>query len=231
MMPPRGPTFLSIPIDVQTQRADLDVTPPRWPSDQVRPPRQALLDAAGVLAAARNPGVLVGSRVAEAGAVAELVAVAEQLGGHGDPRGQHLARPLQLSLPPSPGRAALALLVAGGPRAAGRVRRAAGGGHEAHAAVHLSRAGLSASGARPPRADRRQPLGIGQELSRRGRAGRTSQGGAGRAGRVAGGADDARADGGGPRPRRPRAGSRTTSNEPPCGARRKAVSTPGRWRP
>ena len=33
-----------------------------------------------MLAAARNPGVLVGSRVAEAGAVAELVAVAEQLG-------------------------------------------------------------------------------------------------------------------------------------------------------
>ena len=62
------------------QRADLDLTPPRWPSDQVRPPRQALLDAAGVLAAARNPGILVGSRVAEAGAVAELVAVAEQLG-------------------------------------------------------------------------------------------------------------------------------------------------------
>ncbi len=80
MMPPTGPVFLSIPIDVQTQRADLDLTPPRWPSDQVRPPRQALLDAAGVLAAARNPGVLVGSRVTEADAVAELVAVAEQLG-------------------------------------------------------------------------------------------------------------------------------------------------------
>ncbi len=79
MTPPTGPVFLSLPLDVQMQRAELDLTPPQLPNVHVRPPIEALREAAAVLAGANNPGVLVGSRICEADAVAELVAVAERL--------------------------------------------------------------------------------------------------------------------------------------------------------
>lgn len=81
MMPPTGPVFLSLPLDVQMAAAEgLDLTPPCLPDEHVRPPTAAVCRAAAVLAAARNPGILVGSRVTEAGAVDALVAVAERLG-------------------------------------------------------------------------------------------------------------------------------------------------------
>lgn len=79
LAPPTGPVFLSLPVDVQTGEADLDLTPPQIPDFLVRPPREAVRQAAAVLAAAKNPAILVGSRVVEADAVAELVAVAELL--------------------------------------------------------------------------------------------------------------------------------------------------------
>ena len=80
LTPPTGPVFLSLPIDVQTQEAELDLTPPRVPDVLVRPPTSAVRRAAEVLAEAENPGILVGSRICEADAVDELVAVAERLG-------------------------------------------------------------------------------------------------------------------------------------------------------
>jgi len=80
LMPPTGPVFLSLPLDVQIQQAELDLTPPRPPDEQVRPPIEALRAAAKVLGEAKNPGILAGSRICEADAVAELVAVAERLG-------------------------------------------------------------------------------------------------------------------------------------------------------
>ena len=80
LMPPTGPVFLSLPLDVQMATAELDTTPPRLPDDRVRPPRDAVRRAADVLATAHNPAVLVGSRIGEAGAVEALVRVAERLG-------------------------------------------------------------------------------------------------------------------------------------------------------
>jgi benzoylformate decarboxylase len=81
LTPPTGPVFLSLPIDLQSQRADgLDVSPPRVPDRRVRPPRAALERAAALLLQARNPAILAGSRVTESGGVAELAAVAECLG-------------------------------------------------------------------------------------------------------------------------------------------------------
>src|SRR5690606_8958127 len=47
---------------------------------RVRPPIEALRRAAELLARAKNPGILAGSRVLEADAVDELVLVAESLG-------------------------------------------------------------------------------------------------------------------------------------------------------
>ncbi len=80
MMPPTGPVFLSLPLDVQTGCAEVDLTPPRLPDEHVRPPIEAVRRAAEILASAASPGILVGSRICEAGAVDALVAVAERLG-------------------------------------------------------------------------------------------------------------------------------------------------------
>jgi benzoylformate decarboxylase len=80
LTPPTGPVFLSLPMDVQMAEAELDLRPPTVLEHRVRPPLDALRRAAEVLAAARNPALLVGSRITEADAVAELVAVAERLG-------------------------------------------------------------------------------------------------------------------------------------------------------
>ena len=80
LMPPTGPVFLSIPVDVQREVGDFDLTPPRPLNPRVRPPLDELERAAEVLAAAKNPGILAGSRVLESGAVEELVELAELLG-------------------------------------------------------------------------------------------------------------------------------------------------------
>ncbi len=81
LTPPTGPVFLSLPVDVQLERADgLDLTLSRLPDRRTRPPSAALQEAARLLAQARNPVILAGSRVTEAGATAELAQLADQLG-------------------------------------------------------------------------------------------------------------------------------------------------------
>jgi benzoylformate decarboxylase len=80
LMPPTGPVFLSIPIDVQREVGDFDLSPPQPLNPRVRPPVEDLRRAAEILAQAKNPGILAGSRVVEAGAVTELVELAELLG-------------------------------------------------------------------------------------------------------------------------------------------------------
>ena len=78
---PTGPVFLSLPVDVQLQEADgLDLRPPAVADRRVRPSAEGLRRAAEVLAAARQPVILAGSRVVEARAWAELARVAERLG-------------------------------------------------------------------------------------------------------------------------------------------------------
>jgi benzoylformate decarboxylase len=81
LTPPTGPVFMSLPVDVQTALAEgLDLAPPRLPDRRVRPPLEALERAADTLLNARNPAILVGSRVQEADAVEELIRLAERLG-------------------------------------------------------------------------------------------------------------------------------------------------------
>jgi benzoylformate decarboxylase len=79
--PPTGPVFLALPVDVQMEKgAGLDLSPPSLTDRRVRPPLEALYRAATVLAQAKNPAILAGSRVTESDAVRELTAVAERLG-------------------------------------------------------------------------------------------------------------------------------------------------------
>lgn len=86
MAPPTGPVFLALPVDVQMEtltgeaQRDLDLSPPHLIDRRIRPPREALEQAAKVLAAANNPAILAGSRVAESNAIAELASLAERLG-------------------------------------------------------------------------------------------------------------------------------------------------------
>ena len=80
LTPPTGPVFLSLPMDVQSEIANVDVRPAVPLDVRTRPPVQALKRAAQLLAGAKNPGIVAGSRVTEAGAVEALVAVAETLG-------------------------------------------------------------------------------------------------------------------------------------------------------
>ncbi len=98
LTPPTGPVFLSIPVDIQMQSAELDLSPATPLSYRVRPPQDALARAARVLSEARNPAIFVGSRVQEAEAVGELVAVAERLGApvYSEPGHSHG----RLSFPP-----------------------------------------------------------------------------------------------------------------------------------
>jgi len=78
---PRGPVFLSLPVDVQLEeREGLDVRPPAVPDRRTRPSAEGLSRAAAILAEAENPVVLAGSRVTDAGASEELARVAERLG-------------------------------------------------------------------------------------------------------------------------------------------------------
>jgi len=81
LTPPTGPVFLTLPVDMQMEKcAGLDLSPPSFIDRRVRPPLDALSRAAEVLAQAKNPAILAGSRVTECDAVRELSAVAERLG-------------------------------------------------------------------------------------------------------------------------------------------------------
>jgi benzoylformate decarboxylase len=80
LMPPTGPVFLSIPVDVQREMGEFDLSPPQPINPLVRPPLDELQRAAKVLAQAKNPAILAGSRVLEGDAVEELVKFAELLG-------------------------------------------------------------------------------------------------------------------------------------------------------
>lgn len=80
LTPPTGPVFLSLPWNVLDEEADLDLTPASPVYARIRPDTEALERAAGLLAGAENLLMLVGDRVAQAGAVSEAVRVAEILG-------------------------------------------------------------------------------------------------------------------------------------------------------
>ena len=78
--PPTGPVFLSFPWDSLDDEADVEIRPSSPGYHRSRPDVNALAKAAGILALAESPIMVVGDRVAQSGAVAEAVEVAEALG-------------------------------------------------------------------------------------------------------------------------------------------------------
>jgi len=81
LTPPTGPVFLSLPLDVQMESAgQLDLRPATIPDRRMCPSREGLRRASQILLDAKNPAILAGSRVLEAGATEELAALADALG-------------------------------------------------------------------------------------------------------------------------------------------------------
>lgn len=80
LMPPTGPVFLSLPMDVQQEVVDFDVVRPQQLNPSIRPQWAELRRAAELLVNAEDPVILAGSGVLEANAVEPLKALAETLG-------------------------------------------------------------------------------------------------------------------------------------------------------
>jgi benzoylformate decarboxylase len=78
--PPSGPVFVSLPMNVLEESADIECLSPATVYTRTRPDREGLLRAAELLSAAKHPLLLFGDRVAQSGAQAEAIQLAERLG-------------------------------------------------------------------------------------------------------------------------------------------------------
>lgn len=78
--PPTGPVFLSFPWNTMDDVSDVDISPSSPGFYRVRPDTDAIARASRLLSQADNPVIVVGDRVAQSGAVAQVTALAEQLG-------------------------------------------------------------------------------------------------------------------------------------------------------
>jgi benzoylformate decarboxylase len=80
LAPPTGPVFLSIPGDVLTNEADIDLGAPTRVAPRLRGDAEAVVEAAKLLAGAERPLIIAGDAVAYGGAHDELIRLAELLG-------------------------------------------------------------------------------------------------------------------------------------------------------
>ena len=78
--PPCGPVFVSLPIDVMEQYTDNGPIAPGRLHREGAPDARALADACAMIKAAHAPVIVVGDEVARAGAVSDLVRLAERIG-------------------------------------------------------------------------------------------------------------------------------------------------------
>jgi len=79
LAPPTGPVFLSIPADILNAEEDIDLGRPTRVAPRLRGDKAAIEAAAKLLAAAERPAILAGDGVAQSGAMAELVQLAEAI--------------------------------------------------------------------------------------------------------------------------------------------------------
>ena len=78
--PPTGPVFVSFPWDTLDEEVDFEAVASSEGFFRIRPDAAAVNRATELLAGADNPVIVVGDRVAQAGAVEQVVRVAEQTG-------------------------------------------------------------------------------------------------------------------------------------------------------
>ncbi|HKA20113.1 MAG TPA: thiamine pyrophosphate-binding protein [Blastocatellia bacterium] len=93
--PPTGPVFLSLPVNVMEERADMDIPPGTYIGSRVRPDQSKIKDAAALLATAKNPAIISGDGCARSGALAEVARLAEMIGArvHSEPLNSLLVFP------------------------------------------------------------------------------------------------------------------------------------------
>ena len=80
MAAPTGPVFLSLPGDILTDSADIDLGRPTRVASGMRGDSAAIAQAAAILARADSPVIIAGDSVPQGNALSELVALAEALG-------------------------------------------------------------------------------------------------------------------------------------------------------
>ncbi len=78
--PPTGPVFVSFPWDTLDEEIDFEAVPSSDGYFRIRPDAAAVDRATELLAGAENPVIVLGDRVAQSGAVEQVVRVAEQTG-------------------------------------------------------------------------------------------------------------------------------------------------------
>ncbi len=79
LAPPMGPVFLSLPGDILTDSADLDLGSPSRVALGIRGDAGAIAKAAAIIAKARSPVIVAGDAVPQGNALQELVALAETI--------------------------------------------------------------------------------------------------------------------------------------------------------
>jgi benzoylformate decarboxylase len=80
MEPPQGPVFLSLPLDVLDEEAEVEIVPTTFTNWRGRVDATVMAEVARTLLAAEHPMLMVGDSVALAEAQPEVAAVAEALG-------------------------------------------------------------------------------------------------------------------------------------------------------
>ena len=78
--PPTGPVFVSFPWNTLDEEIEFDAVPSSEGYFRIRPDTNAVAKATELLASAENPVIVLGDRVAQSGAVEQVVRVAELTG-------------------------------------------------------------------------------------------------------------------------------------------------------
>ena len=93
--PPTGPVFLSLPVNVMEERADIELPPVTEIGSRVRGDLSKIKEAAAMLASAKNPVIISGDGCARSGALGELAKLAEMIAArvHAEPLNSLLVFP------------------------------------------------------------------------------------------------------------------------------------------
>ena len=92
---PTGPVFLSLPVNVMEERAEIELPPITSIGSRVRGDRSKINEAAAILASAKNPAIIAGDGCARSGALHVLAELAEMIGArvHAEPLNSLLVFP------------------------------------------------------------------------------------------------------------------------------------------
>lgn len=92
---PTGPVFLSLPVNVMEERADIELSHITEIGPRIRGDKTKIEEAARLLASARNPAIIAGDGCARSGATGEVARLAEMIAArvHAEPLNSLLVFP------------------------------------------------------------------------------------------------------------------------------------------